>query len=135
MADDATKTALSALKAKTKVGQLRELLPLIDIKIAAGERHEDILEILEQNGLSMSFETYKTTLYRIRKKQVSPPITQTQPQIQHIAPIPESSHEVIHETTTEAVIEILGSQSAVGEGKFAWLRKDCPISQNQLERA
>ncbi|QGZ55103.1 hypothetical protein [Paraburkholderia acidiphila] len=122
MADDATRAALSVLKAKTKSGQLRELLPLIDIKIAAGVRHEDILEILERNGLPMSFETYKTTLYRIRKnkkKQVISPSTQTPQPISDAVPSSEASHEVIHETTTEALIEILGSQSAVGEGKFA----------------
>ncbi|CAE6697298.1 hypothetical protein [Paraburkholderia domus] len=122
VADDAMKIALSALKARTKTGRLRELLPLIDIKIAAGVRHEDILEILEQNGLSMSFETYKTTLYRIRKngkKRAVSPYAEVPAPIHDAALVSETPCETNHGTTTEAVIEILESQSAVGEGKFA----------------
>lgn len=69
MTDDGIKAALLALTAKTKSGQLRELLPLIEAKVAAGVRHEDILAALGQHGFSMSMAAYKTTLYRIRKER------------------------------------------------------------------
>jgi hypothetical protein len=67
--DDGIKAALLALTARTKSGQLRELLPLIEAKVAAGVRHEDILAALGQHGFSMSMAAYKTTLYRIRKER------------------------------------------------------------------
>ncbi|MFX1689854.1 hypothetical protein PWR05_35935 [Paraburkholderia sp. A2RI-6] len=73
MTDDGIKAALLALTAKTKSGQLRELLPLIEAKVAAGVRHEDILAALGQHGFTMSMAAYKTTLYRIRKQRTGAP--------------------------------------------------------------
>jgi len=41
---------------------------LIESKLAAGIRHEDILAALNEHGFSMSLAAYKTTLYRLRKQ-------------------------------------------------------------------
>lgn len=66
---DGVKDALLGLRAKSKTGRLRELLPIIEAKVEEGVRHEDIHTVLNQLGLSMSLEVYKTTLYRIRKER------------------------------------------------------------------
>ncbi|MFM0381591.1 hypothetical protein PQQ72_31725 [Paraburkholderia strydomiana] len=88
MTDDGIKAALLALTAKTKSGQLRELLPLIEAKVAAGVRHEDILAALGQHGFAMSMAAYKTTLYRIRKERTPHPSVSALPDTQ-AAPIAE----------------------------------------------
>jgi hypothetical protein len=66
---DGVKDALLGLRAKSKTGRLRELLPIIEAKVEEGVRHEDIHAVLNQLGLSMSLEVYKTTLYRVRKER------------------------------------------------------------------
>lgn len=67
MGDDTLKVALEALTATTKAGRLRELMPTIEAKVAAGVRHEEILEALNANGFDLTERTYKTYLYRFRK--------------------------------------------------------------------
>ncbi|WP_334666623.1 hypothetical protein [Streptomyces cyaneofuscatus] len=68
MADDPIKSALLSLTAKTTTGQLREMLPLIEQKLAAGVKHEEILEVLNAHGLNLTLGSYKTMLYRIRQR-------------------------------------------------------------------
>lgn len=67
MTEDTLKAALEALTATTKAGRLRELMPTIEAKVAAGVRHEDILEALNAHGFDLTERTYKTYLYRFRK--------------------------------------------------------------------
>jgi hypothetical protein len=68
VADDSIKSALLSLTAKTTTGQLREMLPLIEEKLAAGVKHEEILEVLNAHGLNLTLGSYKTMLYRIRQR-------------------------------------------------------------------
>jgi hypothetical protein len=69
VADDSIKSALLSLTAKTTTGQLREMLPLIEEKLAAGVKHEEILEVLNAHGLKgLTLGSYKTMLYRIRQR-------------------------------------------------------------------
>ncbi|WP_176317921.1 hypothetical protein [Burkholderia vietnamiensis] len=131
MTDDGIKAALLALTAKTKSGQLRELLPLIEAKVAAGVRHEDILAALGQHGFSMSMAAYKTTLYRIRKERGqagTPAPTQVPPSMQAIEAAPSgpavseppTAASAPEETGTEAerVRDILTNQQLKDE-KFS----------------
>lgn len=67
MAEDTLKDALEALTATTKAGRFRELMPVIEAKVAAGVRHDEILEALNSHGFDMDKYTYKTYVYRNRK--------------------------------------------------------------------
>ncbi|MBO1856681.1 hypothetical protein J4G52_24390 [Burkholderia cenocepacia] len=121
MTDDGIKAALLALTAKTKSGQLRELLPLIEAKVAAGVRHEDILAALGQHGFSMSMAAYKTTLYRIRKERAPGggiPAPQAVPAASRPAETAPIVPEAPAETGTEAVRDALTNQQS-REEKFA----------------
>lgn len=125
MTDDGIKAALLALTAKTKSGQLRELLPLIESKVAAGVRHEDILAALGEHGFSMSMAAYKTTLYRIRKERTNTgeptairTHTPTFPTSQTTPNEPATGDVAAAETGTEAVRDALTNQQS-REEKFA----------------
>lgn len=67
MAEDTLKEALEALTATTKAGRLRELLPMIEAKVAAGVKHDEILEAINSHGFDLNKHAYKTYLYRFRK--------------------------------------------------------------------
>ncbi|MCX7206533.1 MAG: hypothetical protein NT086_11215 [Proteobacteria bacterium] len=56
-------------KPQSKAARLRAALPDIDAALADGYSHKEILAILNQSGLDLSFEVYQTTLFRIRKPQ------------------------------------------------------------------
>ena len=60
--------ALEALAPKTTSGKLREVLPLIEQKLAAGVRISEIVTALNGAGFSLSEATLKSFLYRERKK-------------------------------------------------------------------
>ncbi|MBR8029911.1 hypothetical protein KDX27_39115 [Burkholderia cenocepacia] len=142
MTDDGIKAALLALTAKTKSGQLRELLPLIEAKVAAGVRHEDILAALGQHGFSMSMAAYKTTLYRIRKERAQGgPQTPTQaatapartPEVASSGPIvgkPPTAADTPEETGTQAerVHEALTNQQLRDE-KFSKYSSSSTLSK------
>ena len=48
--------------------QLRTLLPVINLKLKAGVSHEEIVEALQSQGFSIKLNTFRTYLYRHRKK-------------------------------------------------------------------
>lgn len=58
---------LASNKSPSKAAQLRAALPEIDEAIAAGYTHAEILNVLNQRGLNMTFTVYQTTLFRVRK--------------------------------------------------------------------
>lgn len=61
--------ALTAMEPKTKAAKVREVMPVIEQKIAAGVRIADIVTVLKDGGVDMSEATLTNYLYRFRKKR------------------------------------------------------------------
>lgn len=61
--------ALRRLEPKTKAAKIRELMPVIEEKMALGVRTADIRKVLKDNGVELSEATLKSYLYRYRKKR------------------------------------------------------------------
>lgn len=61
--------ALTAMEPKTKAAKVREVMPVIEQRIAAGVRIADILKTLQGRGIELTEATLKSYLYRYRKKQ------------------------------------------------------------------
>lgn len=70
---EAAEAALDRLAAKLappSIGtQIRRLLLKIETAIEAGATHEQILETLRESGLKMTPATFRSALYRARKKR------------------------------------------------------------------
>lgn len=70
---EAAEAALDRLAAKLappSIGaQIRRLLPKIENAIEAGATHEQILETLRESGIEMTIATFRSALYRARRKR------------------------------------------------------------------
>ena len=74
--------ALSQLTIRCKAKRLQPLWPEIEAKLAAGVSHAEILNRLNDLGFQLTVHTYKSYLYRYRKRRRStgpphPPIRLT----------------------------------------------------------
>ncbi len=58
---------LAGSSPKTKAALIRSLLPGIEAALQSGQRLKDILEVLEKDGLQMSYRVFHTTVSRARK--------------------------------------------------------------------
>lgn len=63
--------ALRTLQPRTTSARLRDLLPLIDERLRAGFRYEEIVDTLAKAGLVVKLNTLKSNVQRYRKKQKS----------------------------------------------------------------
>jgi hypothetical protein len=61
--------ALQQLKVARKARRLQSLWPSIEVKLAEGVSHAEILVLLNQNGFALTERTYKSYLYRYRKRR------------------------------------------------------------------
>ena len=61
--------AFQHLEAGRKAKQLQSLWPTIEQKLAEGVSHAQILGALNENGLDLTERTYKSYLYRLRKRR------------------------------------------------------------------
>lgn len=61
------KHLIEELPIKSKAARLRSLLPVIDQRLRDGVSQEDILQLLQSNGLSINIHTFRSHLYRYRK--------------------------------------------------------------------
>ncbi|ARU20782.1 glutathione ABC transporter permease GsiD [Ralstonia solanacearum] len=57
------------MEPKTKAAKVREVMPVIEQRIAAGVRIADILKTLQGRGIDLTEATLKSYLYRYRRKQ------------------------------------------------------------------
>ena len=64
--------ALQQLTVGRKAKRLRGLWPTIEKKLAEGVSHAEILGLLNENGFALTERTYKSYLYRYRKRRRSP---------------------------------------------------------------
>ena len=74
--------ALRRLAPGRKSKRLRGLVPAIEQKLDEGITHGEILALLNDNGFELTERTYKSYLYRYRKRRRAtgqPPATVTQP--------------------------------------------------------
>ncbi len=63
--------AVRQLSAGRKTKRLNRLLPAIEQKLAEGIAHSEILVLLNANGFELTERTYKSYLYRYRKRRRS----------------------------------------------------------------
>jgi len=63
------KQAVMQAAPTTKAAQLREVMPEIEMKLAAGTPLAAIHQALTHSGLDLTLKTLKTYLHRYRKKQ------------------------------------------------------------------
>lgn len=61
--------ALRQLTTGRKAKRLGSLLPVIEQKVAEGITHGEILSLLNAKGFELTERTYKSYLYRYRKRQ------------------------------------------------------------------
>jgi len=61
--------AVRQLAAGRKTKRLMSLLPAIEQKLAEGIAHSEILALLNANGFELTERTYKSYLYRYRKRR------------------------------------------------------------------
>jgi len=64
------KISIEKLEAKTKAGNLRALMPMIEAKVRQGIRHVEIIRALNEQGFVISEYTYRSYLQRYRTKQL-----------------------------------------------------------------
>ena len=65
------KISIEKLEARTKAGNLRGLMPMIEAKVRQGIRHVDIIRALNEQGFVISEYTYRSYLQRYRRKQLA----------------------------------------------------------------
>ena len=63
--------SLQQLKIGRKAKRLRSLWPTIEERLSAGVSHAEILDFLNANGIAITERTYKSYLYRHRKRRRS----------------------------------------------------------------
>lgn len=93
--------ALTAIEPKTKAAKVREVMPVIEQRIAAGVRIADILKTLKDSGIDLTEATLKSYLYRYRKKHQAKTKGQqsaSQTVGMPAPPQPGESESVSHET-------------------------------------
>ena len=68
-AAEAALDRLAARLAEQSIGaQIRRLLPKIEKAIESGATHEEIVATLSESGIQMSLATFRSALYRARKR-------------------------------------------------------------------
>ena len=59
---------------RPKAALLLDVIDDVEAAMAAGVYRSAIIEVLAEHGIEMSLETFKKTLYRIRKKRGKTPL-------------------------------------------------------------
>ncbi|AKK65921.1 conjugal transfer protein TraD [Xanthomonas citri pv. mangiferaeindicae] len=121
--------ALTAIEPKTKAAKVREVMPVIEQRIAAGVRIADILKTLKDSGIDLTEATLKSYLYRYRRKhqaktkgQQSASRTVGMP----TPPQPGESESVSHETDS---VETPTSRGPISMQELDRLMKPDPAEQ------
>src|SRR4051812_2358909 len=58
-----------------KAARLRQLWPAIEAELAEGHSHAEVLAFLNDNGFALTERTYKSYLYRFRKRRREQSVT------------------------------------------------------------
>lgn len=70
---DALKSLIDSIPGKTLAAKLRGVMPEIDKRVREGVQHEEIIETLNASGFDLKLNTFRSYLYRYRKKLQSRP--------------------------------------------------------------
>lgn len=88
------KNLIASIPGKTLAAKLRALMPEIDDRIKAGVQHQEIIDVLNEQGFNVNLNTFRSYLYRYRK--TSRPLNQ-EPFL-----VNGNSQEVGHEETSSS---------------------------------
>jgi hypothetical protein len=89
------KQAISQLQPTAKSARLRELMPAIEDRLAAGVQLKVIHETLKKGGLTITLGTLKNYLYRHRKQTINaiPPAVQAEAETRRMPEEGKNSQE------------------------------------------
>ena len=93
--------ALQQLAVGRKAKRLQSLWPTIERRLAEGVSHAEILRSLNENGFALTERTYKSYLYRFRKRR-------RQPSPKPISTLTPEYADLAHGTTCPAPTEANG---------------------------
>lgn len=65
-------------KSRPIISRFRDVLDDVEKAISSGVTHEEILIILNENGLAMSLKSFRNVLYKARKKAANKPVISNQ---------------------------------------------------------
>lgn len=65
---DALKELIKSIPGKTLAAKLRTVMPEIDARVRSGVQHQEIIETLNEQGFDINLNTFRSYLYRYRKK-------------------------------------------------------------------
>jgi hypothetical protein len=104
---DDLEARIEALTGRTAAARLRAVMPVIDRKVREGVRHEDIVEALQAAGLSVSLNTFRSYLYRYRKRSrvQGAASTSAHPKTHNSPPAPGGAGPVAAAASTDAAFE------------------------------
>ena len=97
--------ALQQISVGRKAKRLRGLWPTIEKKLAEGVTHGEILRSLNENGFVLTERTYKSYLYRYRKRRRS---TEQQPPLKPISTQAPENADLAQRTTCPTPTEAGG---------------------------
>jgi len=63
--------ALACSRARSETARLRDILDEIETALSAGVSRDAVFNTLREQGFRMTFKSFESALYRIRKKQSS----------------------------------------------------------------
>lgn len=117
--------ALTALEPKTKAAKVREVMPVIEQRIAAGVRIADVLKALKAGGIDLTEATLKSYLYRYRQKQDKTARRQAPPSVQQFDATRPVEVSRSHPTDPAGLVETESSGAPASRG---------PVSMQELDR-
>jgi hypothetical protein len=62
------KAIIEAIPGKTLAAKLRRVMPEIDRRVREGVMHEEIVQALNEHGFDLNLNTFRSYLYRYRRK-------------------------------------------------------------------
>ena len=96
--------ALPQLKISCKARRLQPLWPSIEARLAEGVSHAEVLRLLNEIGFQLTVPTYKSYLYRYRKRRRT--TGQLFPQVRLTESATTQSAGVLQSTTFPASAEV-----------------------------
>ncbi|WP_348828241.1 conjugal transfer protein TraD [Xanthomonas euvesicatoria] len=121
------KQAVRQTEPTSKAAQLREVMPEIEKKLAAGVQLGTIHKALTDAGFDLTFQTLKTYLYRYRKKhQAKTKGQQSASRTVGMPTQPSESESVSHETDSA---ETPPSRGPISMQELGRLMKPDPAKQ------
>lgn len=65
---EALKSLIQGIPGKTLAAKLRTIMPEIDRRVREGVQHQEIIDALNEQGFDINLNTFRSYLYRYRKK-------------------------------------------------------------------